>query len=172
MHLTNNTQNFANEFEMRMIIILSKKHFCLWKDRPEHLFGIVGSSNHVFAAFRAHLLSICLSFFVIIVLLFVFAALWANMLCGQIWMGWILKRRLHLNLRSAAATHEVTIDAVEDLLWRRHFFKTHLNPKMKNRMIFLFDKSIKIWNRRTLGRIDPGSPLSQLKVPHGLLRNC
>ena len=58
--------------------------------------------------------------------------------------GLFLKGKLHLNLRPAAATDEVTIDAVEDLLWRRHFFKTHLNPKMKNRTIFVFDKSFKI----------------------------
>ena len=62
MHLTNNTQNLANAFEMQMIIILSKKHFCLGKDCPEHLFSIVGPSDHVVAAFRAHLLNICLSF--------------------------------------------------------------------------------------------------------------
>ena len=29
----------------------------------------------------------------------------------------------------------MTIDTVEYLLWRRHFFKAHLNPKMKNRQI-------------------------------------
>ena len=165
MHLTNNTQNLANAFEMQMIIILSKKHFCLWKDCPEHLFSIVGPSDHVVTAFRAHLLNICFFCYNCTSICFCSSlskhAQWSNITIEVgVWRGY---NTWMLGLQPPHTKWPLT-------QWKICFGGA-ISSKHTWTQKWKIGKSLKILIYRTLRRLDPGSPLSHLEVPHGLLQN-
>ena len=65
MHLTNNTQNLANAFEMQMIMILSKKHLIVYEKIALSISSVSWALPIMWLRHLGHTCSVFVNFFLL-----------------------------------------------------------------------------------------------------------